>query len=226
MDKYFIIDCSNNNVIYTKNRIVNVYIIDIISSFSGSNCFVAKDNNIKWIWHRRLGHANFELISKLSKKDLVIGLPKIIFKKYHLCDACQYGKQVKSSFKSKDCICTSRPLQLLHMDLFGLSGTQSFGGKSDAFVIVGDYSRFTWILFLTSINKIFLEFLKFEKRVQNKKGYTIVQIRSDNGGEFFNKNSLNYVNFMVLSIIFLHLELLNRMMLLNVRIDIFKKWQE
>ena len=81
IDKCFIIDCSNNNVIYIGNRMANVYIIDIVSSFNGSNCLVAKDNNIKQIWHKRLGHANFELISKLSKKDLVIGLPKNYFLK-------------------------------------------------------------------------------------------------------------------------------------------------
>ena len=103
-------DCSNNNIIYISNRTVNVYIIDIVSTVNNSNCFVAKDDNIKWIWHRRLGHTNFKLISKLSKMDLVICLPKIVFEKDHLCDACQLGKQVKSSFKSKDCVSTSRPL--------------------------------------------------------------------------------------------------------------------
>ena len=49
MDKCFIIYCSNNNVVYTSNRIANVYIIDIVSSFNGSNCLVTKDNNVKWI---------------------------------------------------------------------------------------------------------------------------------------------------------------------------------
>ena len=58
-DKYFISDYSNN-VIYTRNRIANVYIIDILSTFNGNNCLIAKDNNIKWIWHRRLGNANFK----------------------------------------------------------------------------------------------------------------------------------------------------------------------
>ena len=47
IDKLFIIDCSINNVIFTENRIVNVYIIDIVSSFMGSNCLLAKDNNVK-----------------------------------------------------------------------------------------------------------------------------------------------------------------------------------
>ena len=45
-DKYFISDCTDN-IIYTENRIANVYIIDIVSSFNGNNCLVAKENNIK-----------------------------------------------------------------------------------------------------------------------------------------------------------------------------------
>ena len=116
---------------------------------------------------------------------MVIDLPKVNFDKYHLCDACQFGKQVKTYFKSKDYVSKSRPLQLLHMDLFGPSRTRSFGEKSYAFVIVDDYSRFTWPIFLASKNKTFIEFLKFAKRVQNEKGYAIVKIRSDNGDEFF-----------------------------------------
>ena len=36
IDKCFVIDCSNN-IIYTGNRIVIVYIIDIVSSFNDSN---------------------------------------------------------------------------------------------------------------------------------------------------------------------------------------------
>ena len=73
------------------------------------------------------------------------------------------------------------------MDLFGPSRTQSLGEKSYAFVIVDDYSRFTWTIFLASKNETFIEFLKFAKHIQNEKGYTIVKIRSDNGGKFSNE---------------------------------------
>ena len=48
LDKCLSID-SSNNIIYTGNRIANVNIIDIVSSFNDNNCLVAKDNNIKWI---------------------------------------------------------------------------------------------------------------------------------------------------------------------------------
>ena len=89
---------------------------------------------------------------------MVIVLSKIVFEKDHLCYTCQFGKQVKSYFKSKDYISTCRPLKLLYLDLFGLSRTQSLGEKSYAFVIVDAYSRFTCILFLAFKNKTFSEF--------------------------------------------------------------------
>ena len=43
-------------------------------------------------WHKRLGHANFELLNDLSKHELVIGLPKFEFTKDKPCDACQKEK--------------------------------------------------------------------------------------------------------------------------------------
>ena len=81
------------------------------------------------------------------------------------------------------------------MKLFGHSRTQSFGGKSYAFVIVDDYSRFTWVLFLASKNETHLKFSKFAKGVQNEKGYTIVNIRTDNGGEFSNEKFIKFCDF-------------------------------
>jgi len=82
-------------------------------------------------------------ISKISKLDLVRGLPKISFEKDKICEACVKGKQVKSSFHSKDFISTKIPLELLHIDLFGPFSIESLGGKKYGFVIVNDFSRFT-----------------------------------------------------------------------------------
>ena len=115
--------------------------------FKIDNKSFASLNDNSWLWHRRLGHAHMDLISKLSRKELVIGLPKIKYEKDRLCKACQHGKQTKKSFKSKNMVSTTRPLQLLHMDLFGPSRTSSLGGKYYCFVIVDDYSRYTWTIF-------------------------------------------------------------------------------
>ena len=60
---------------------------------------------------------------------MVIGLSKISFEKDGLCVTCQQGKQTKISFKSKNIVSTSKPLQLLYMDLITPSRTISVGGK-------------------------------------------------------------------------------------------------
>jgi len=39
------------------------------------------------------------------------------------------GKQTKSSFKPINVVSKTRPLELLHMDLFGPSRTMSLGGS-------------------------------------------------------------------------------------------------
>jgi hypothetical protein len=38
---------------------------------------------------------------------------------------------------------TTRPLELLHMDLFGPTTYRSIGGNSYCLVVVDDYSRYT-----------------------------------------------------------------------------------
>ncbi|GKF55866.1 retrovirus-related pol polyprotein from transposon TNT 1-94 [Tanacetum coccineum] len=42
-----------------------------------------------WLWHRRLSHLNFDSINLLSKKDVVIGLPKLKYVKDQLCSSCE-----------------------------------------------------------------------------------------------------------------------------------------
>ena len=93
------------------------------------------------MWHKRFGHLNFKLLSRLSKHDLVRGLPKNEFKVDSLCDECQLGKLRRNSFKLKDMISTSKPLELLHLDLFGPSQILSINHSRYVFVIVDGYSR-------------------------------------------------------------------------------------
>ena len=133
-------------------------------------------------------------ISTLSMKNLVDGLPSLVFKKDKVCNACQFGKQIRSSFKSKKFILTSKPLQLLLIDLFRPSRIASLGGKYYAFVIVDNFSRFIWVLFLAYKDDVLKAFTTFCKNEQNEKGYTITSIRSDHGGEFDNNTLESFCN--------------------------------
>ncbi|KAK2388390.1 putative mitochondrial protein [Trifolium repens] len=133
-------------------------------------------------------------MSKLSKLDLVNGLPKISFDLDKVCESCTRGKQVKSSFKPKKFISTNKTLEMLHIDLFGPVKTTSLGGKNYGFVIVDDFSRFTWVLFLKHKDDAFEAFKSFCLRVQNEKSSNIVSIRSDHGGEFENSLFENFLD--------------------------------
>nr|GEY09612.1 retrovirus-related Pol polyprotein from transposon TNT 1-94 [Tanacetum cinerariifolium] len=82
-----------------------------------------------WLWHRRLSHLNFDYINLLSKKDVVIGLPKLNYVKDQLCSSCELSKAKRSSFKSKVVPSSKGRLNLLHMDLCGLMRVASINGK-------------------------------------------------------------------------------------------------
>jgi len=75
-------------------------------------------------------------------------------------------------------ISTSRSLELLHLDLFGLSRTMSIGGNYYALVIMDNYSRFTWTLFLPLKNNAFKAFQKLAKLIQNEKDLKIKALRT------------------------------------------------
>ncbi|XP_072087067.1 uncharacterized protein [Arachis hypogaea] len=117
-------------VLFVAKRSDNVYGITLDDlKVQNVTCFSSMESE-KWMWHKRLGHASMFQISKLIKRGLVRGLPNIKFDKDIICDACQMGKQIKTSFKPKEDVSTKKPLELLHLDLFGPTRTQSLGGKS------------------------------------------------------------------------------------------------
>jgi len=165
----------------------NVYKINFSELVDQKVIFLLSVNDKKWVWHRRLGHANWRLISKLSKLQLVKGLPDIDYHSDALCGACQKGKIVKSSFKAKDIVSTFRPLKLLHIDLFGPVNTASLYGSKYGLIIVDDYSRWTWVKFLRSKDCAYDVFSSFCTQIQSKKEMKILKVKSDHGGEFENE---------------------------------------
>ena len=74
------------------------------------------------------------------------------------------------------------------MDIFGPIAYISLGGNKYSFVIVDDYSHFTWVFFLCDKSEVHCIFKKFVKRAQNEFDVKIKRVRSDNGTEFKNTN--------------------------------------
>ena len=180
-DVCFIGDKSNEFALVAKRK-GNIFVLDFDEQ-QEEICLatVLEQQNL---WHRRLGHVHMDLLRKISSHDLVRGLPKLKYKKTEPCSACQLGKQVKTSFTAKNKVSTTVPLQLLHLDLFGPERYVSLGGKNYAFVIVDDYSRFTWVLFLRTKDEAFTEFKDLITNLETKYSVKLKTIRSDHGGEF------------------------------------------
>jgi hypothetical protein len=81
-------------------------------------CLIAK-TNMGWLWHRRLAHVGMKNLHKLLKGEHILGLTNVHIEKDRVCSACQAGKQVGTHHPHKNIMTTDRPLELLHMDLFG-----------------------------------------------------------------------------------------------------------
>nr|GEX65849.1 hypothetical protein [Tanacetum cinerariifolium] len=140
------------NDLLTGNRGFDLNTISLQESTSSTLlCLMAKALPAQaWLWHRRLSHLNFDYINLLSKKDVVISLPKLKYIKNQLCSSCEVSKAKRSSFKSKAVPSLKGRLNLLHMNLCGPMRVASINGKKYILVIMDDYSRYNWTLFLRS----------------------------------------------------------------------------
>ena len=81
---------------------------------------------------------------------------------------------------------TSKTFELLHMDLFGPTTYTSIGGSKYEFVIVDDFTIYTWVFFLVDKSDVFATFKTFIKRIHNEFETTIKKVGSDNESEFKN----------------------------------------
>ena len=73
-------------------------------------------------------------------------------------------------------VSTSRPLELMHMDLLGPIRTTNLGGKYYDFIIIDDFSLFIWIFILAHKDEAFYVFSKFYQKVTNEKNFLILHI--------------------------------------------------
>nr|GEV14988.1 ribonuclease H-like domain-containing protein [Tanacetum cinerariifolium] len=167
----------------------NIYSVDLKSVVptEGLTCLFAKatidESNL---WHRRLGHINYKTMNKLERRNFVRGLPSKIFENSHGCVACQKGKQHKASYKAKLVNSISKPLHMLHMDLFGPTNVKSLMKKSYFLVVTDDFSRFSWVFFLATKDETSGILKTFIIGIENQLDCKVKVIRCDNETEFKN----------------------------------------
>ena len=134
--KCFVMDESGKKLISGVRTLDNCYGLvldaDIVCN---SICLPNED-----LWHQRMGHASYKHLSIVSKHELVLGIPKLSRVSNVVCGPCQLRKQAKAKHPATQTFATSRPLELLHLDLMGPTRIESLSGKRYIMVVVDDFT--------------------------------------------------------------------------------------
>jgi hypothetical protein len=150
-------------------------------------CHLRKHDE-RWLWHRRLGHLNFDHLIKLKNIEEVKDLPRISKPQDSMCKPCQVGKLNGTDFKSKRFTSKEKPLQPVHMDLCGSSRQEGTGKKNYFMFIIDDYSRLTSVSFLKEKAEAFEKFKIFKALTETQTRNRLKAVRSDRGGEFMSSD--------------------------------------
>jgi transposase InsO family protein len=139
---------------------------------------------------------SFDLLCRLSSLDLIQGLPKLKFEKDLVCHPCRHGKMIATSHSPVTKVMTSHPSELLHMDTIGPTRVCSFGGKWYVLVVVDNFSRYSWVFFMTVKDEDFTHARDLILQLQNEFPKNAMRaIRSDNGTEFKNTQFATFLCF-------------------------------
>src|SRR5207249_3312901 len=133
------------------------------------------------LWHERYAHFNYAGLKKLEKSADVYGVeldgePDI------KCSPCERAKSTRASFKEMEHIRSERPLELLHMDVWGPSADPTIGGAKYFLSITDDFTRYVHVRPMKNKNEVFTHFKNFDAEMRAKYGDSIGTVRTDNGG--------------------------------------------
>ncbi|KAK4395665.1 Retrovirus-related Pol polyprotein from transposon RE2 [Sesamum angolense] len=152
--------------------------------YMGRTAMKAQEDQ-SWLWHRRLGHFNFQGLKILHQKKMMTNLPQIQAVE-GACEACQQGKQHRKPFPSGTSWRAKAVLELIHTDVCGPMRTPSHEQNRYFILFIDDYSRMTWVYFMREKSEVFKVFKKFKNLVEKQSGRSIKVLRSDRGKEYNN----------------------------------------
>jgi hypothetical protein len=118
----------------------------VLSEIGNEKCCLGKEDE-SWLWNKRMGHIHFDNLVKVNKREAVKEMPQITKPTNTLCKHCQQGKQKKNKFKSKE-YSTTRPLEIMHIDLVKPTKTKGLKGEKYFMLLVDHYTRMNVVFLL------------------------------------------------------------------------------
>ncbi|GJW12432.1 retrovirus-related pol polyprotein from transposon TNT 1-94 [Tanacetum coccineum] len=94
------------------------------------------------------------------------------------------GHQGNANNRTRKEVSTNRILELLHLDLVGPYPIQSYGGNFYTLIIVDDYSKYTWIVFVNCKDDVLEKFKILCKKLENLHDCSVVSIITNHNSKF------------------------------------------
>jgi hypothetical protein len=117
----------------------------------------------------------------------VHGLPEI-GQVRQLCEACQAGKQRRTSFPAK----AERRLELVYGDLCGPISPATSRGNKYFLLLMDDLSRYMWVAMIPSKDRAAAVIKDIQARAEGKSGLKLKALHTDHGGEFTTTEFADY----------------------------------
>lgn len=161
-----------------------LYYISTSSSFSKSLIADSPSSSLQNLWHLRLAHPSFHVMSFLFPN---------ICKPLHECETCHKSKSSRLAFPISVSR-ASRPFEIVHSDVWGPAKIVSFDGFRYYVTFIDDFSRNTFVYLLKFKHEVQKCFEDFHNLVKNHFSSNICILRSDNGTEFTSNVMQNYLS--------------------------------
>ena len=135
------------------------------------------------LWHKRLGHFHARGMQRMLQSGAVRGMPSFKIPTSH-CTGCHLGKHAKTKMPKAATYHAKKILELVHSDVCGPFKICSIGGARYFLTFVDDFSRKTWIYFLSHKSQVLEKFKHLVRMLKTSTGRNISALRTDNGGEY------------------------------------------
>jgi hypothetical protein len=143
----------------------------------------ARSEEAAWRWHARFGHLSFQSLRQLVHNNMVRGLPQLT-QVDQVCEACVAGKHRRTPFPEQARRRATNAIELVHGDICGPVTPPTPSGNNYFLLLVGDMSRYMWLVLLPSKDYAAAAIKNFQASVEVETGRKLKTLRTDRGGEF------------------------------------------
>jgi len=139
------------------------------------------------MWHRKLGHINYDNLKKLATMSDGIDIPTDELKKPQtICGVCQEARQTRNKMTEVRTR-ASRPLQIIHTDLCGPISPNTWDGKRYFLTFLDDYTHYVMVYLIKNKSEVPELIREYILRAEAHWNLKLSKLRCDNGREYINE---------------------------------------